>query len=114
MSLAPVFQKACDLDDVWEGEMDVFEINGQEVLVVHAPGGEVRAYDPICPHQNFPLIDGELDDCVLTCSAHLWQFDVVSGDGVNPEGVSLTAYPVKVEDNAVMVALPSVDQTAKA
>ena len=106
MDQAVEFQKACDLDDVWEGEMDLFDVGGREVLIVHAPGGEVRAYDPICPHQDHPLIEGELEDCVLTCSAHLWQFNVVSGEGVNPTGVALTAYPVKVENETVMVALP--------
>ena len=68
MAEASNFQKACDLDDVWEGEMDLFEVGGREVLIVHAPGGEVRAYDPVCPHQDHPLIEGELKDCVLTCS----------------------------------------------
>lgn len=101
------YQKVCDLDDVWEGDMELFTINGLGVLIVHAPGGALRAYDPICPHQNHPLIEGDLDDCILTCSAHLWEFDVVSGEGVNPEGVSLCAYPVKTEDDAVWVALPT-------
>ena len=103
MSQTLEFRKACNLDDVWEGEMDVFDVDGQEVLIVHAPGGEVRAFDPICPHQNHPLIEGEFEECILTCSAHLWQFDVLSGDGVNPVGVALTAYPVKVENDVVMV-----------
>lgn len=100
------YRRACDLDDVWEGEMDVFTIDGREVLIVHAPGGEVRAFHPACPHQEHPLIEGDLEGCILTCSAHLWQFDVVSGEGVNPEGVALTAYPVKTENDAVWVALP--------
>ena len=112
MSQAADFQKACDLDDVWEGEMDLFEVDGREVLIVHAPGGEVRAYDPVCPHQDHPLIEGDLEDCVLTCSAHLWQFDVVSGQGVNPKNTALTAYPVKVENDAVFVAFPAEDKAA--
>ncbi|MFC1680510.1 Rieske 2Fe-2S domain-containing protein [Pseudomonadota bacterium] len=107
MSEEPEFQKVCELDDVWEGEMDVFEVGGKEVLIVHAPGGELRAYNPICPHQDHPLVEGELDDCVLTCSAHLWQFNVVSGEGVNPTGVSLVSYPVKTDDDAIWVAVPA-------
>lgn len=87
--------------------MEVFEVDDTEVLIVHAPGGEVRAYDPTCPHQDHPLIEGELEGCILTCSAHLWQFDVVSGEGVNPVGERLSAYAVKVEDDAVWVAIPA-------
>ncbi len=103
----PEFRRICDLDEVWEGEMEVFQSGGDEVLIVHAPGGEVRAYDPVCPHQQYPLIEGELQDCILTCSAHLWQFDVISGAGVNPTGVSLTDYPVRIEGDAVWVAMPA-------
>ena len=100
------FQKVCELDDVWEGDMDVFEVGQDEVLIIHCPGGEVRAYDPICPHAQQSLVEGELDDCILTCSAHLWQFDVISGKGVNPTGTSLINYPVRIEDNAIWGALP--------
>ena len=100
------YRKVCDLDHVWEGEMEVFEVDEEEVLIVHAPGGEVRAYNPICPHQEQPLIEGELENCVLTCSAHLWQFDVLSGEGINTTGTSLINYPVKTEDGAIWVAFP--------
>lgn len=101
------FKRACDLDDVWEGEMDVFEVDGQDVLIVHAADGEIRAFNPICPHQEHPLIEGDLENGILTCSAHLWQFDVLSGEGVNPTGTSLINYPVKTEDDAIWVAMPS-------
>ena len=102
----PEYQKVCELDDVWEGEMNVFEVGEEEVLIVHSPGGEVRAYNPICPHQEHPLIEGELDNCVLTCSAHLWQFDVLSGKGINPTDTSLINYPIKIEDDVIWVAVP--------
>ena len=114
MSDSNQFQKVCDLDDIWQGEMELFELDGQEVLIVHTEDGEVKAYDPVCPHQDHPLIEGEFSNCILTCSAHHWQFDVVSGKGVNPVGVSLNAYPVKVEDEAVFVVLPSKSQVANA
>ncbi len=107
MNEAINYKKVCDLDDIWEGEMEVYKVDGQDVLIVHAPGGEVRAYDPICPHQNHPLIEGILEGCVLTCSAHLWEFDVVTGKGINPDDTALNAYPIKTEDEAVWVAIPS-------
>ena len=100
------YKKVCELDEVWEGEMDVFEVEEEEVLIVHSPGGEVRAYNPTCPHQEHPLIEGELENCVLTCSAHLWQFDVLSGEGINPTGTSLISYPVKTVDHAIWVVFP--------
>lgn len=101
------FKRVCTLDDVWEGEMDEFEVEGVEVLIVHADGGEVRAYHGRCPHQEHPLVEGLLEGKVLTCSAHLWQFDVVTGEGVNPEGCQLKRFPTRIEKEEVWVDVTS-------
>lgn len=101
------FKRVCTLDDVWEGEMEEFEIDGTEVLIVHADGGEVRAYQARCPHQDHPLVEGSLEENVLTCSAHLWQFDVITGKGVNPEGCMLRRFSTKIENEEVWVDLTS-------
>ena len=36
------FTKVCKLDDLWEGEMESFEIDGHEILLVSPEGGEIR------------------------------------------------------------------------
>jgi toluene monooxygenase system ferredoxin subunit len=99
------FKKVCSKDDLWEGEMDCFEIENREVLVLHLAGGEVRAISPVCPHQDQPLVAGTLEGNVLTCSAHLWQFDATTGQGINPADARLVMYPVKVDDDDIYVDL---------
>lgn len=100
------FKPVCTLDDLWEGEMEVFEVGTREILMVNADGGVVRAFDPICPHQEQALVEGTLEGNVLTCPAHLWQFDVESGEGVNPTGCRLTDYPVQIDGDRILVDLP--------
>ncbi len=97
------FQRVCTLDDLWEGEMAAFEVEGRDVLLVHLPGGVVNAIQAICPHQNQPLVEGTLEGSLLTCPAHRWEFDVAACKSVNPEGTALRHFPVKVEDDAVWV-----------
>lgn len=107
------YERVCALDDLWEGEMNLFPLqDGRELLFIHLEGGDVRAFDPSCPHQNFPLLQGSLDGAVLTCPAHLWQFDVRSGQGVNPKGCRLKGYPVKVEGDAVFVDVAAEAEAA--
>ena len=88
-------------EDLWDGEMESFEVGPAEVLLVRV-GAEFRAYDGACPHQGFPLVDGELEAGILTCRAHEWQFDIVRGESVNPRGVSLRRHEVRVNDSGVV------------
>lgn len=97
------FEKICKLDDLWEGEMESFEVGGKEILLVCAEGGVVKAFQGICPHQDIPLVEGTFDGKTVTCRAHLWQFDACSGKGVNPKDCALAEYPVRIEGEDVLV-----------
>jgi toluene monooxygenase system ferredoxin subunit len=98
------FHRAASLDDLWSGEVRGVCIAGRPVLLVNI-GGEVRAYEDRCRHQGLPLRDGRLTGCVLTCPAHGWQYDLTSGQGVNPESVKLVGYVVKIEGNDILVSV---------
>ena len=97
------FTRVCNLDDLWEGEMESFVVEGQEVLVVCVEGGEVRAYQGVCPHQDVPLVEGSFDGRLLVCRAHQWVFDATSGIGVNPGNCRLAEYHVRVDGDEVFV-----------
>ena len=98
------FVALIEADALWDGEMESFEVGGVPVLVLKIDG-QVRAYDGICPHQSSPLVEGDLEDGVLTCGVHLWQFDALTGAGVNPRGETLTRHQVRVEDGTIRVRL---------
>lgn len=97
------FVKVCKLDDLWEGEMQAFEVNGHEVLLVSPEGGEIRAFQGICPHQDIPLVEGKFDGKVVICRAHQWVFDGRTGHGINPADCRLAEYPVKIEGEDILV-----------
>jgi toluene monooxygenase system ferredoxin subunit len=95
---------AMDLDDLWAGEMEAVELAGTSVLLVNIDG-DVRAYRNRCPHQAWPLHEGDFDGGTITCSRHLWEFDADSGNGVNPENCQLTSYPCRIEGDTIFVEL---------
>ena len=102
------FHFVCSLDDLWQGEMAVFEVDSTKILMVHTEAGVLRAVQYICPHQSFPLSDGALEGDLLICTKHMWEFDVTSGCGVNPTGAGVALYPVKVENDQVYVSVAGV------
>jgi toluene monooxygenase system ferredoxin subunit len=102
------FHRVCSLDDLWAGEMQMFEVAGVEVLIVHTDDGALSAVQAVCPHQAVKLIEGTLCGRVLTCPMHQWDMDVVSGQGVNPRHAELARYPIEVRDSHVYVAVDGI------
>jgi len=94
------------LDELWEGEMTSVLVGDELILLVHLSAGDIRAYQGYCPHQKTTLAYGKLDGHVLTCSAHLWQFNLLTGEGVNPKGCRLHCYQVEVKDATISVGMP--------
>ena len=97
------FVAVAHADELWDGEMESYDIDGTEVLLVRVDG-EFHAYHGICPHQSQALVEGDLDGRTLTCRAHEWSFDAVSGEGINPRTSCLVRHGVRVHDGAVLVS----------
>ncbi len=68
--------------------------------------GDVYAVDDACRHRGTALSGGLLRDGVVTCPAHLWQYDVRTGRRHDTEGEPLPTYPVAVVDGTVEVTVP--------
>lgn len=55
------YAKACSADELWEGDMVEVDVNEHVVVLVWPTGGEIHAYQGICPHQDIPLADAAID-----------------------------------------------------
>ena len=81
------------------------EADGCAVLLALVDG-EVHAVDDACRHRGTALSGGLLRDGIVTCPAHLWQYDVRTGRRHDTQGEALATYPVAVVDDAVSVTVP--------
>jgi toluene monooxygenase system ferredoxin subunit len=95
------WHETISLDDLWEGDLAAVTVAGQSVLLVNVDG-TVRAYSNRCPHQASGLDEGDLDGKTLTCAKHLWEFDAVTGQGINPDDARLTSFGCKVGDDGAI------------
>jgi nitrite reductase/ring-hydroxylating ferredoxin subunit len=108
--MAAGFQRVCDEDELWDGEMAAFDVAGEPVLLVRLDG-RYRAFPDSCPHQSVSLAEGTLEGATLTCRGHLWQFDARTGRGINPAAARLLRYAVKIEARGVWVCtVPERDE----
>jgi toluene monooxygenase system ferredoxin subunit len=99
-----VWRYAGSLDDIWMGEMRAVNLGGVDVLLCNLDGMLV-AYEDRCPHLANPISEGLLNDGVLTCAAHEWEFDVRTGRGVNPASACLRRYPVRLDGERIFVSV---------
>jgi toluene monooxygenase system ferredoxin subunit len=102
----PDWKTVATVDELWEGDIGEFYADDLPILLVHLRSGELRAFAGNCPHAGFPLVDGDLDGTVLTCSAHSWEFDLDTGAGLNPDNCKLQSYRVRRDGDRIVVAIP--------
>ncbi len=95
--------RVCTLPELPPGTMKGIEVEGRRVLVVNLDG-TIHAWDGTCTHEEADLSTGFLIGDRVTCPLHLSQFDLTSGEAVNPPAEkSLKRYNVKIENDQLYV-----------
>lgn len=94
----------CKAKNMTEGELAAFSTDQGEFLLVWPDGGEMKAFQGTCPHQNVPL-RSTFNGRIITCQFHNWVFDGRSGKGLSPTGCALKEYPLRIEDDMVQVEM---------
>lgn len=99
------FVRVCGIDDLGPRNFNAFYLMdvGIEVLVLRDGSGELRAFDGVCPHEDYPLVEGQFDGKTITCAAHGWIIDASNGKGINPGSCRIAAYPIKIEGDEILV-----------
>ena len=100
------FIKVAELDELEEGALLAAEVDGESICLARV-NGDVCAFTDNCTHISGPLNEGDLEGCVLTCPWHGAQFDVRTGKVLRgPARQDIMTYPVKVEDESILISLP--------
>jgi nitrite reductase/ring-hydroxylating ferredoxin subunit len=111
----------CPLQDLPDGAMRSFRVEGRELLLVRN-GDRIYALRDICPHQGARLSDGMItcqrisgsvgeyrldgDNCLIRCPWHNWEFKLADGAAIHdPTRVRVSAYQTCVDDGQVFVVV---------
>jgi toluene monooxygenase system ferredoxin subunit len=97
------WKRICEVAEVPENSVKQFDVDGVSLVVVNYGEG-FRAIPPICPHMQEPLAEsGVVARCILTCTKHLWAWDLktlsLQGETERP----LKIYEIK-QDNGTILA----------
>jgi toluene monooxygenase system ferredoxin subunit len=100
---AMTWKRICEAADVPENAVKKFDVDGISLVVVNYGEG-FRAIPPICPHMEEPLAEsGVVAQCVLTCTKHLWAWDLRTLEMQGETERPLKTYDIK-QENGILLA----------
>ena len=89
--------------DIGPGSSVKVEVGGKEVAVFNIDGN-FYAIDDTCVHRGGPLSEGSVEEKIVTCPWHGWQYDVTTGGCLTNPTAQLTQYQVKVEGSDIFIS----------
>ncbi len=99
---------ALSVADLPKGSIKVKKLDGTPVAFFHLDDGALYAVDNRCPHEGYPLSQGSLSGCTLTCCWHNFKFDLRDGACLKGDE-DVASYPVRVVGHTVEVNLEEPD-----
>ena len=95
---------AGSLSDIPDGGMRANEIGGEKVILSRQ-GSTVTCFQNSCAHLGMTIDEGEIDNGVITCPHHGFQYDLASGECLTAPEVQLQSHAVRVIGRRVEVRL---------
>jgi thiamine pyrophosphate-dependent acetolactate synthase large subunit-like protein/nitrite reductase/ring-hydroxylating ferredoxin subunit len=96
-----VWRKALEVDELEEGRVKPVTCENQTVCMTHFKG-QYGALENKCPHQGGPLGEGSIENGLLRCPWHGWDFDPLTGKAPGfDDGVE--AFEIDVREDGIYV-----------
>lgn len=96
------WQRALALSALPGDSAKTVEVAGQTLALFRA-GKEVYALQNACIHRGGPLGEGHVEEGLVTCPWHAWQFELKSGKCTTLEGAKQKVFKTKIEKDEIWV-----------
>ncbi|MEO9806204.1 MAG: thiamine pyrophosphate-binding protein [Reichenbachiella sp.] len=97
-----------DKTELPEGRVMTVTAGHKGICLTHFEG-KYSALDNQCPHQKGPLGEGSIEDGVLRCPWHGWDFHPCTGKAPGFDDGGVPTYQLKEEGSAIYVGLEEED-----
>ena len=104
--------KVADQSEIPVNQMKMVKANGMDILLANLDG-TFYAVANRCTHLGGSLIQGTLNEGVVTCPKHHAQFDIKTGQAVDEAKIAfvkmkvkdLQTFPIKMEGTFILVGI---------
>ena len=93
----------CDVSEMSDGFAKIRLLPEGDRVAVYLNNGTLSAISNACAHQNGPLGEGRIIDCLVTCPWHGFQYDVTSGRSPAPFTEKVPTYNLRLDGTRVQV-----------
>jgi nitrite reductase/ring-hydroxylating ferredoxin subunit/DMSO/TMAO reductase YedYZ heme-binding membrane subunit len=97
------WETICAPGDIGEGRARVAILSTGDRVAVFRHQDTLSAISNACAHQNGPLGEGRIIDCLVTCPWHGFQYDVTNGRSPAPFTEMVPTYAVRIRNGMVQV-----------
>ena len=94
------WERVLDSDELAEGRVKAVTCHHRTICLTHFEG-EFAALDNRCPHQGGPLGEGSIENGMLRCPWHGWDFDPHTGKPPGGFDDGVDTFPVEVREDGV-------------
>lgn len=99
-----VWTKALEPDELPDGRVKSVTCGRQTYCMTHFEG-KYAALSNKCPHQGGPLGEGSIENGLLRCPWHGWDYHPLTGKAPGFDD-TVPSFPVEVRDDGVYVGMP--------
>ncbi len=79
--------------------------HGREEILVANVDGRYYAMDNVCSHSGASLADGYLDETIVQCPLHGWEYDLTTGCCTHIKNECLRTFPVVEQEGQLFVEI---------
>lgn len=95
--------EVCKAAELQESFAKVMRLPAGDRVAVFLQDGKASAISNACAHQNGPLGEGKILNCLVTCPWHGFQYDVTNGRSPAPFTEMVPTYNLKLDGGSVFV-----------
>lgn len=93
---------ALNEDEIVDGDKKPLLVNDEKIALIKKEN-KIYALSNKCPHMECPLSRGKLNDYIIICPCHDWEFDIRTGEFLASKEIKVPIFETKIEDKKIYV-----------